>query len=51
MRRRPWARGMSSTSMKYYEELVNHVVKELVTAFNQRVGEVVDFTEWATYFG
>ncbi|KAI0093381.1 high nitrogen upregulated cytochrome P450 monooxygenase 1 [Irpex rosettiformis] len=51
VRRRPWSRGMSSTSMKYYEELVHLVVREFVTSLSQRAGKVVDFTEWATFFG
>lgn len=51
VRRRPWARAMNSSNMKYYEELVCEVVDEFVAALSQRLGHVVDFSEWATFFG
>lgn len=53
VRRRPWARGMSSASMKYYEGLVHTVVEDFVDSLSQRAarGEVIDFTEWANFFG
>ncbi|KAI0344596.1 high nitrogen upregulated cytochrome P450 monooxygenase 1 [Trametopsis cervina] len=51
VRRRPWARGMNTTSMKYYEELVKSTVTDLTTAFRQREGEVVDISQWMTFFG
>lgn len=51
VRRRPWARGMNSASMKYYEELLKNTVVDLMTAFRQREGEVVDISQWMTFFG
>jgi cytochrome P450 len=50
-RRRPWARGMNSASMKYYEELAKSTVSDLITAFSQREGETIDISQWMTFFG
>ncbi|THH00159.1 hypothetical protein EW026_g2323 [Hermanssonia centrifuga] len=51
IRRKPWARGMNSTAMKYYEDLVRSQVGELARAFHQREGEKVDISAWMTFFG
>lgn len=51
VRRRPWARGMNSASMKYYEELVRSTVGDLLTGLRQREGETVDISRWMTFFG
>lgn len=53
VRRRPWARGMNSASMKYYEQLIHATVGDLTGAFKQRMetGEVVDLSAWMTFFG
>lgn len=51
VRRRPWARGMNSASMKYYEELVKSTVADLLSALHQREGEIVDISRWMTFFG
>lgn len=51
VRRRPWARGMNTASMKYYEQLVTSTVNDLITAFRQRDGEVINISEWMTFFG
>ena len=44
---------MNSASMKHYEGLVRNVVADFVAALGQRAssGEVIDFTEWANFFG
>lgn len=53
VRRRPWARGMNTASMKYYEQLIFNTVGDLTSAFKQRMetGEVVDLSGWMTFFG
>ena len=51
VRRRPWARGMNSAAMKYYEELVEETVGDLMTSLKQRTTKAIDFSEWMTYFG
>ncbi|GJE95883.1 cytochrome P450 [Phanerochaete sordida] len=51
VRRRPWARGMNSASMKHYEELIHDTLSDLITALKQRTGKTVDMSEWTNYFG
>ena len=51
VRRRPWARGMNSTNMKYYEELVKSTVGDLLKAFREREAETVNISQWMTCFG
>lgn len=51
VRRRPWARGMNSAAMKYYEGMIKNTVSELVAALRKREGEKLDISTWMTYFG
>ena len=51
VRRRPWARGMNSAAMKYYEDLIRSTAGDLITGLKQRVNKPVDISEWMTFFG
>lgn len=51
VRRRPWARGMNSASMKYYEELIRSTVGDLLSSLRQRTNDTVDISAWMTFFG
>ena len=51
VRRRPWARGMNSASMKYYEELIRETLGDLIVALKQRTGRPIDMSEWTNFFG
>ncbi|EKM54122.1 uncharacterized protein PHACADRAFT_257741 [Phanerochaete carnosa HHB-10118-sp] len=51
VRRRPWARGMSSAAMKYYEELIQNTLGDLVASLKQRMNNPLDISEWMTFFG
>ena len=51
VRRRPWARGMNSAAMKYYEELIRSTVGDLVTGLKHRTGKPLDISQWFTFFG
>ena len=42
---------MNSANMKYYEELLRGVVGNFITSLRELKGEVVDLTEWVTFFG
>lgn len=50
-RRRPWSRGMSTTAIKYYEELLRLNLASVVTSLQSRVGQKIDISSWMTYFG
>jgi cytochrome P450 len=51
VRRRPWARGMSSAAMKNYEVIIRNTVGDLVNGLKQRINQTIDISEWMTYFG
>ncbi|KAJ3554506.1 hypothetical protein NM688_g3073 [Phlebia brevispora] len=50
-RRRPWARGMNSTAMKYYEGLIKSTVDDLLAGLHKRGGQKLDISAWMTFFG
>nr|AAX81445.1 high nitrogen upregulated cytochrome P450 monooxygenase 1 [Phanerodontia chrysosporium] len=51
IRRRPWARGMNTAAMKYYEELIRNTLSDLIVGLKQRTNRPIDISEWTNYFG
>ena len=50
VRRRPWARGMNSASMKYYEQLIGRTIGDLIKSFDERAGQVLLINQWMGFF-
>lgn len=49
-RRRPWARAFNVNSLKEYEPHIEKRAQQLVDELAKRQGEVVDLTEWVSFF-
>ncbi|KAL0058822.1 hypothetical protein AAF712_014473 [Marasmius tenuissimus] len=49
-RRRVWARGFSSESIKEYQQIVSAKANELSEGLSARAGRELDLTDWMTFF-
>ncbi|PSR81867.1 hypothetical protein PHLCEN_2v6239 [Hermanssonia centrifuga] len=50
VRRRPWARGMNSTAMKYYEGVIKEETANLIHGLRERKSKEVDISAWMSFF-
>ncbi|KAJ3538505.1 hypothetical protein NM688_g6512 [Phlebia brevispora] len=50
-RRRTWNRAMNSAALKDYEDIVKSKVNELMECLAQRQSQVIDISDWMSYFG
>ncbi|THG98784.1 hypothetical protein EW026_g3461 [Hermanssonia centrifuga] len=48
-RRKPWARGMNSTAMKYYEDVIREETTTLLRVLRERKSEKTDISEWMSF--
>ncbi|KAL0060254.1 hypothetical protein AAF712_012964 [Marasmius tenuissimus] len=49
-RRRVWARGFLSESIKEYQQIVSAKANELSEGLSAQAGRELDFTDWMTFF-
>lgn len=49
-RRRPWNRAFNINAVKEFQPVIGNRVQGLVEALTLRSGEVVDLTQWISYF-
>jgi cytochrome P450 len=48
--RKTWDRGMSTASIKNYDEILTRKARELVEQSEKRVGQEVDLAMWMGYY-
>lgn len=49
-RRRPWNRAFNINAVKEFQPVIGNRVQGLVEALTLRSGEIVDLTQWISYF-